>query len=135
MLQELPFPIRVECPPGACVCKRDVLLDDPAGDTRILMLTREQEKKLIERIERVDSYAELQHVGKLMHEKLGVTLRITPSLREVRTVRGIAIVLEDMPGLCRKTRQEIPAAIRRCLDQHPGIVYAILNAHDLLGDG
>jgi len=135
MLQELPFPIRVECPPGACVCKREALLDDPASDTRILMLTREQERKLIARIERVDSYAELQHVGKQMHEKLGVTLRITPSLREVRTVRGIGIVLEEMPGLCRKTRQEIPAAIRRCLDRHPDIVYAILNAHDLLGDG
>lgn len=133
MLQALPF--RVECPPGACVCKRDVLLDDPASDTRILMLTREQEKKLIERIERVDTYAELQRVGKLMHDQLGVTLRITPSLREVRTVRGIAIVLEDMPGLCRKTRQEIPAAIRRCLDRRPDIVFAILNAHDLLGGG
>ena len=84
MLQELPFPIRVECPPGACVCKRELLLENPAGDTRILRLTREQEKKLIERIERVDSYSQLQHVGKLMHEQLGVTLRITPSLREVR---------------------------------------------------
>lgn len=135
MLQELPFPIRVECPPGACVCKRELLLDNPASDTRILRLTREQEKKLIERIERVDSYSQLQHVGKLMHEQLGVTLRITPSVREVRTVRGIAIVLEDMPGLCRKTRQEIPAAIRRCLDRHPDIAYAILNAHDLLGAG
>jgi len=133
MLQELPFPVRSECPPKLCNCKRELLLADPASDTRILMLTREQEKKLIERIERVDSYAQLQHVGKLIYDQLGATLRITPSLREVRTVRGIAIVLEEMPGLCRKTRQEIPAAIRRCLDRQPEIVFAILNAHDLLG--
>ena len=133
MLEAFPFPTRVECPPGACVCKRE-LLAATDSDTRILMLTREQEKKLIERIERIDSYEQLQHVSKLMHEQLGVTLRITPSTREVRTVRGIAILLDDMPGLCKKTRQNVPAAIRRCLDQHPAIVFAILNAHDLLGE-
>lgn len=134
MHQAFPFPTRVECPPGACVCKRE-LLAEPGSDARILMLTREQEKKLIERIERIDSYAQLQHVGKLLFDQLGVTLRITPSSREVRTVRGIAILLDDMPGLCKKTRQNVPAAIRRCLDQHPEIAYAILNAHDLLGGG
>lgn len=116
------------------MCKRE-LLAEPGSDARILMLTREQEKKLIERIERIDSYAQLQHVGKLLFDQLGVTLRITPSTREVRTVRGIAILLEDMPGLCKKTRQNVPAAIRRCLDQHPEIAYAILDAHDLLGSG
>ena len=51
----------------------------------------------------------------------------------MRTVRGLAIQLEELPGLCRKTRQAVPAAIRRCLEQHPQIVYAILDAHDLLG--
>ena len=133
MLQALPFPIRVECPPGLCVCERERLLADPQADTRILMLTREQEKKLLERIERVTSYAELQHVGKLLFDQLGVTLRIAPSAVEVRTVRGLAIVLGELPGLCRKTRQAIPAAIRRCLERHPEIVYAILDAHDLFG--
>jgi hypothetical protein len=133
MLQALPFPIRVECPPGLCVCERERLLVDPQADTRILMLTREQEKRLLERIERVSTYAELQHVGKLMFDQLGVTLRIAPSAVEVRTVRGLAIVLGELPGLCRKTRQAIPAAIRRCLEQHPEIVYAILDAHDLFG--
>ncbi len=134
MLQAFPFPTRVECPPGACVCQRE-RLSAPDSDTRILMLTREQEKKLIERIERIDSYEQLLHVAKLLHQQLGVTLRIAPGTREVRTVRGIVIVLEDMPGLCKKTRQNVPAAIRRCLDLHPDIVFAILNAHDLLGDG
>jgi hypothetical protein len=133
MLQAPPFPIRVECPPGLCVCERERLLQDPQADTRILMLTREQEKKLIERIERIDSYAQLQHVGKLMFDQLGLTLTVAPAAREVRTVRGLAIQVRELPGLCRKTRQAIPAAIRRCLEQHPDIVYAILDAHDLFG--
>jgi hypothetical protein len=133
MLQALPFPIRVECPPGLCVCERERLLSDPQADTRILMLTREQEKKLIERIERVDSYAQLQHVGKLMHDQLGLVLTIAPAAVEVHTVRGLAIGLGDLPGLCRKTRQAIPAAVRRCLTQHPDIVYAILDETGLFG--
>jgi hypothetical protein len=133
MLQELPFPIRVECPPGLCVCEREQLLADPAADKRILMLTREQEKKMLERIERVDSCTQLQHVGKLMRDQLGIELTIFPAAREVRTVRGLAIQVREFPGLCRKTRQAIPTAIRRCLEQHPEIVYAILDAHDLFG--
>ncbi len=133
MLQELPFPIRVECPPGLCVCEREQLLADPASDKRILMLTREQEKKMLDRIERVDSYEQLLHVGKLMRDQLGIELNIFPAAREVRTVRGLAIQVREFPGLCRKTRQAIPTAIRRCLEQHPEIVYAILDAHDLFG--
>ncbi|MGV8274857.1 hypothetical protein ACV33R_31450, partial [Pseudomonas aeruginosa] len=38
------------------------------------------------------------------------------------------------PGLCRKTRQAIPAAIRRGLEKRPEVAYALLNAHDLLRD-
>lgn len=133
MLQELPFPIRTECPPGACVCRRDALLADPDGDVRILRLTREEEKKLLARIESIASYEELQRLGEKMQAQLGIALSITPSIHEVRSARGLAIQLADLPGLCRKTRQAIPSAVRRCLDRHPEIVYAILNAHDLLG--
>ena len=133
MLQALPFPPRIECPPGLCVCNRDALIGDPQGDTRILMLTRDQEKKLVERIDRIDSYEQLQRVGQLLFDQLGVRLTIQPSVNEVKTVRGIQILLSDQPGLCRKTRQAVPAAIRRCLERHPEIAYAILNAHDLLG--
>ena len=132
MLQELPFPIRTECPPGACVCRREELLAAPGSDTRILRLTREEEKKLLARIEAVASYDELQRLGDKMLAQLGIALRITPSANEVRTVRGLSIELAELPGLCRKTRQTIPSAVRRCLDQHPEIVYAILNANDLL---
>ena len=128
-----PLLIRKECPPGACVCGRDSLLGDPHSDIRVLRLTREEEKKLIARIEDISSYAELLRIGQRMQEQLGIELRIAPGMNEVRTVRGISIQLVERPGLCRKIRQSIPAAIRRCLERHPEIAYAILNAHDLLG--
>jgi hypothetical protein len=127
-------PIRKECPPGACVCERELLLDKLDSDAaRVLLLTREEEKRLVERIMRIGSYEDLLHVGRLMRSKLGIELHIAPAAREVRTVRGLQIRLAEQPGLCRKTRETIPAAIRKCLENHPAIVYAILDAHDLLG--
>ena len=125
------FPIRKECPPGACVCGRDGL--DPQGDIRILRLTLEEEKKLIARIENISSHADLTLLQERMQASLGIALRIAPRSQVVRTVRGLSIELVERPGLCRKTRQAIPAAVRRCLEKNPDIVYAILDAHDLLG--
>jgi hypothetical protein len=135
MLQSADFPIRTECPPGLCVCDRERLLEAPGADLRILKLTREEEKKLLARIEAISSYDELRKMAQRMQQLLGVALRITPSANEVRTVRGFVIELGELPGLCRKTRQSIPAAVRRCLDQHPEIAFAILDAHDLFGMG
>lgn len=135
MLQQAPFPIRVECPPGACVCDRDQVLADPAADWRALRLTREEEKRLLARIESLDSYEALNKLAGKLQENLGVVLRIAPGDNEVRTVRGFHIVVDEKPGLCRKVRQSIPAAVRRCLEAHPDIAYAILDAHDLLGGG
>ncbi|WP_025139222.1 hypothetical protein [Achromobacter sp. DH1f] len=128
----LPFPIRQECPPGACECDRDRLLADPAADARILMLTKEQEKILVARLERIDSLEDLRAMQGRMQAQLGIVVRITPSDNEVRTSRGIAIQLDEQPGLCRKTRSSIPAAIRRGFDNKPEIVYALLNERDLL---
>lgn len=127
----LPFPIRKECPPGACDCERDALLDDPRADLRILRLTKEEEKRLLERIEAISTYAELMRVGQRLEEQLGVSISIAPGPNEVRTVRGFQILLSQRRGLCRKTRQAVPAAVRRCLERHPEIAYAILDAHDL----
>jgi len=135
MLQQAPIPIRAECPPGACVCDRDRLLAEPEADLRPLRLTRAEELRLLERIERVASYAELQHVQQVIRRNLGAELRIAPGPNEVRTVRGIVIVLEDRPGLCKKVRQSVPAAVRRVLEREPAIAYAILDAHDLFGLG
>jgi hypothetical protein len=138
MPQALPFPIRKECPPGACECGRDQLLDawdnaPDATDIRVLRLTREQEKVLIERIESVASYEELGHLKQRILDQLGVTLTITPSANGVSTVMGLSIKLAEQPGLCRKTREALPAAVRRCFRNHPDIVYALLNSRDLLG--
>ena len=49
-------------------------------------------------------------------------------------MRGIRMRFEEQPGLCRKTRRAIPAAIRRGLEKRPEVAYALLNAHDLLRD-
>lgn len=128
----LPFPIRQECPPGACMCDRDRLLADPAADARILRLTKEEEKRLVARLENITSLEDLRAMQGRMQAQLGIVVRIIPSDNEVRTSRGIAIQLDDQPGLCRKTRSSIPAAIRRGFDNRPEIVYALLNERDLL---
>lgn len=131
-----PFLIRKECPPGACECRHGELLDawerDGETDIRILRLTREEEKALIARIEAVDSYEALGRLEQRMRELLGIRLTITPSANGVRTVMGLQIKLAEQPGLCRRTRENIPAAIRRCFGRHPEIIYALLNARDLL---
>ncbi len=131
MQQTVDFTIRTECPPGLCVCDRERLLADPDSDKRVLRLTREEEKRLLDRIESVSTYEDLRKLEQKMVQLLGIRLSITPGANEVRTVRGFRIELAELPGLCRKTRQSIPAAVRRCLDQHPEIAYAILDAGSL----
>ncbi|MDR0213833.1 MAG: hypothetical protein LBJ15_07485 [Comamonas sp.] len=130
---ELNFPVRIECPPGACICQREMLLQQPGADLRILMLTREEEKKLLLRLERITSLDDLQHMLQRMQQQLGMYIQIAPGNNEVRTMRGIQIDMHDMPGLCRKTRQSIPAAIRKGLENTPEIAWALLDAHDLFG--
>lgn len=130
---DIPFPIRKECPPGACVCNREALLEDPQADRRVLQLTQQEEKKLVERLENIATLAELVRMQERMHALLGITITITPSDNVVRTTRGFRIELADQPGLCRKTRQAIPAAIRRSMEIHPEIAFEILDQRDLLG--
>jgi len=130
-----PFPIRKECPPGACSCGREALLDDPQGDWRILRLTREEEKRLLDRLENLQSLDDLRRMEQRLFEQLGIVLEIAPSERGVRTLRGIGIQLREQAGLCRKTKQAIPAAIRRAMEKTPAIAYALLDERDLLGGG
>lgn len=123
-----PFPVRTECPPGACVCDRDALLQSPLADeAKVLRLTREEEKRLVQRLETVASLAELRRLEALMAQQLGIRLTISTSPHEVRTLRGITILVHEQQGLCRKTRQAIPAAIRRGMEQRPEIAFALLN--------
>jgi len=134
MLQPAAIPIRTECPPGACVCDRERLLAEPEADIRPLRLTRTEEQSLLKRIEGMSTYAELQKLQAAIERNLGTVLVIEPGPNEVRTVRGIVIRLEDRPGLCKKVRQSVPAAVRKLLEREPAIAYAILDAHDLFGN-
>jgi hypothetical protein len=123
----LPFPVRTECPPGACVCEREALIQGPGGDTRILQLTQAEEKKLVTRLENIASLSDLRRMQERMEQQLGIRIAISLSPNEVRTLRGIAILVHEQPGLCRKTRQAIPAAIKKGMDQRPEIAYELLD--------
>jgi hypothetical protein len=128
------LPIRSPCPPGACICDRERLLETPGTDMRILCLTRQEEKRLLERLESIASLTDLEHMQRRMFELLGIRVDIAPGFNEVRSMRGIVIDIAELPGMCRKTRAAIPAAIRRGLEKNPEIAYGLLNAHDLLRD-
>lgn len=129
-----PDAIRQPCPPGACNCEREQLLAAPEPDLRILKLDRQAEKVLLGRLENIQSLGDLEHMQRRLYEQLGIQLKIEPGFNEVRSMRGIGIHIADQPGLCRKTRQSIPAAIRRALEKRPEIAYKLLDGHDLLRD-
>lgn len=126
-----PFPLRTECPPGACICARGALLADPQGDLRILRLSRADEKSLLQRLENLRDLADLRHLEQRMEQQLGIRLTLVTSPRGVRSLRGILIRVQEQPGLCRKTRQAIPAAIRRGIEKRPQIAWEIANAGGL----
>ncbi|KRP58787.1 hypothetical protein [Pseudomonas trivialis] len=127
--------IRQPCPPGACICAREELLQAPGADLRVLGLTRQEEKKLLARLEDLKSLQDLEHMQQRMYELLGIRVHVAPGHTEVRSMRGIQIVIDELPGMCRKTRQAIPAAIRRGLEKRPEIAYRLLDAYDLFGQG
>lgn len=126
--------MRQPCPPGACDCGRDDLLESAGADLRILLLTRQEERRLLDRLQNLRDLNDLEHLQRRMHEQLGIRVHVAPGFNEVRSMRGIAIHIDSLPGLCRKTRQSIPAAIRRGLENSPEIAYRLLDAHDLLRD-
>ena len=129
-----PFPIRKECPPGgACTCQREALLADPQADLRILRLAGEEEKNLLNLLESLQTLPELHHMQDRLQAQLGIVLTIAPGPNEVQTVRGFQIQVQEQLGLCRKTKQAIPAAMRRCLEATPTIAFEILDADGLWG--
>lgn len=101
------------------------------GDLRVLRLTRDDEKRLLQRLENLTSLSDLRHMEARIEQQLGVRLEINISPNVVRTLRGITILVVEQPGLCRKTRQAIPAAIKRSLEQRPEIAYELLNVGGL----
>ena len=125
------LPIRNPCPPGTCICGRDELLDSPTADLRSLRLTLTEEKRLLERLENIQSLADLEHLQQRLQDQLGILLEVAPKASEVRSLRGISIQVHERPGLCRKIRQSIPVAIRKSLEKRPEIVHRLLDANDL----
>jgi len=63
-------PTSLPCPPGACICGRDPLLEMPGADLRILLLTRQEEKRLLERLENLQSLADLERLQQRMFEQI-----------------------------------------------------------------
>ncbi|NVZ72875.1 hypothetical protein [Pseudomonas costantinii] len=127
--------LRQPCPPGACVCDREQLMQAPGADLRILNLTRQEEKRLLDRLEDLKSLQDLERMQALMYQQLGIRVHIAPGHTEVKSMRGIQITIDELPGMCRKTRQSIPAAIRRGMEKRPEIAYRLLDAHDLFREG
>lgn len=105
----------------------------PGADTRVLLLTRNEEQRLLERLENLQSLEDLERMQQRMFENLGIRLHIEPSHGEVRSMRGIHMRFDAHPGLCRKTRQSIPAAIRRAMEKNPEIAWRLLDSFDLFG--
>lgn len=128
-----PVPLRPECPPGVCNCDLQALLDSPEADRRVLRLAREEEKRLVQRLEAIESLADLRRMEGRLEEQLGIRLGISQAANEVRTLRGIAILVHEQRGLCRKTRQAIAAAIRRGMERRPEIAFALLDEGGLFG--
>lgn len=125
------FPQRVPCPPGACICGHVALVESRQGDQRILLLTREEETALVQRLEKVQTLAELRQMQQRMSDQLGLVLHIAPGNQGTQGLRGLDIQLEPIPGLCRKTRKALPEAVRRCLERHPEIAHALLDEGSL----
>ena len=125
------FPQRVPCPPGACICGHVALVESRQGDQRILLLTREEEATLVERLETVQTLAELRQMQQRMTAQLGLVLHIAPGSQGTQGLRGLDIQLEPIPGLCRKTRKALPEAVRRCMERHPEIAHALLDEGSL----
>ena len=123
--------MRTECPPGSCNCGREALLEQPDADLRVLRLTRDEEKRLLQRLENLSTLSELHLMQERMAQQIGIQLTIQASPNEVRSLRGITILVHEQPGLCRKTRQAIPAAIKRSLELRPEITYDMLNVGGL----
>lgn len=126
-MTKLLFPLRTECPPGTCVCGRDALIEAPGADLRILQLTRAEEKKMLERLENLTSLDDLRQMQARMQQQLGLRIAITPSPHEVRSLRGITVLVLEQAGLCRKTRQAVPVAIKKSMDANPQIAYDLLD--------
>lgn len=127
-------PLRQPCPPGLCDCQQQALRNAPGADQRVLRLTEREEKILVQRLEQLRDLDDLYYMLGRLEQQLGIRLQIEAPAGEVRTVRGLVFEFAPQPGLCRKTRKALPAALRRALVAQPHILYALLDSHGLFGN-
>lgn len=103
------------CPHGTCNCGRVQLLEYADNGLPIPRLPSGG-KRLPERMENLQSLGDLEKLQQRMHEQLGIRLAVAPGVNKVRSMRGIRIEIDALPRLYRKTRQALPTAIRRGLE-------------------
>jgi len=102
-------PLRSPCPPGACICGRDPLLETPGADVRILRLTRAEEKILLARLEQLKDLADLKRLQQRMYEQLGIRM-VIPARDDVSAfvASGGAIRGVYLESVLQQVRQANP---------------------------
>ncbi|WP_114418343.1 hypothetical protein [Marinospirillum perlucidum] len=126
--------LRQPCPPSVCDCDFRQLVEG-GEDLLLLQFNRKEEKRLLDRLENLKDYPDLLHLQDLMQRQLGISLSIQPGPNEVKSPRGLEFIFAPQPGLCRRTRQNIPTAIRKSMKNQPEILYQLLDAQGLFGQG
>ena len=109
----VPVFIRNPCPPGACQCDRERLLADPASDKRVLALTRDEEKRLLARLEAIATLPELKHMIERMRQ-----FRRKPAKGRRPSLAAVAARLNEEGHRNRSGREWSPQLVHHVLQGH-----------------
>ena len=97
------------------------------------MLTRSEEKKMLERLENLGSLADLRRMQERMEQQLGIRLSITQSPNEVRSLRGIAILVHEQPACAARHGRPSRLPSRKAWTPTPQITFDLLDESGLFG--
>lgn len=125
--------IRQPCPPGACDCGRDPLLETPGADVRILFLTRSEEKRLVERLENLQSLSDLERLQQRMYEQLGIRVDIAPvSTKYAPCAESVSTLANNRGYAAKPVSRSRPRFVAHWRNARR--LPTLLNANDLLRD-
>ena len=80
--------LRAACPPALCDCGRDALLGEPSSvQARVLLLSKPEEARLLQRLEAITSLEDLRHMQRRLFEQLGIRLTVQPGQRSAQHAR------------------------------------------------